>query len=131
MSNLAQLKKIWYAKLKESGFQDIEYYEESSYGMNRFDKHPENPEVMQARADYYQMSTHFLSDHSFESDFEKDIWEIHADGISIRNITKVLFEKQGIKTSKTKVGKIVKRLEDTMKALYLPEYSKRHGSTKR
>jgi len=86
-----RLKKIWYAKLAATGFEDIEPNENTlkkwSYSFNR---HYDTADLIQAKADYYYEAGHFLNSHKFETEVERVIWEYHTNGLSIRNIIKIL-----------------------------------------
>lgn len=116
----------WYGKLKDSGFEDIEKYEYSTYSMtDSLDKQKLHADVWQAKQEYYLLASRFLDETEFDNEREKIIWTYHSEGLSIRNIAKILFETGVAKTNnKSTVGVVVKRLETKMKSLYLPEYTK-------
>lgn len=118
-TELERLKEIWYKKLKDTGFDDIELSEQYS---NRRSTSRSNdwidPLLRQATEDYYTMAYHFLHSYEFESEIEKVIWEYHAEGLSIRNIVKILKDVK-VETNRIKVWKTVNRLTTIMKGLYL------------
>jgi SUMO ligase MMS21 Smc5/6 complex component len=118
-----KLLKEWYDKLADSGFEDIEQHEYSTMGnfTEPLGKLKIHPDVWQAKADYYTMADCFLNENTFDNELDKVIWTYHVEGISIRNISKTLFEIGLAKTNnKSTVGAIVKRLETKMKLIYLP-----------
>lgn len=90
-----QLQSQWYSKLKDAGFEDIEDTSSpdemlkswhSSYFEIRHD-----PEVFKAKQFYYAKAEHFhtqkLERPQYEL-FNKDdmIWDMHMQGVSIRDI---------------------------------------------
>lgn len=68
---------------------------------------------------YYNMAHHFLTEYQFESELEKVMWEYHAEGLSIRNIVKVLNSTKAINTNRERVWKTIRRLVVLMKERYL------------
>lgn len=90
---LNALTKIWYEKLTESGFRDIEsspiYLKEwdSHYFQSNFD-----PLSFENRAEYYRMAEKFTHSHDFPTYLEFKIWELHAQGLSVRDIASSLKE---------------------------------------
>lgn len=85
-----QLQKIWYQKLKDSGFNDAEdttnedgymLVWHSSYFYSRY-----TPETYKEKQDYYRLASSFTSLYEFISQQERDIWNLHAEGQSLRTI---------------------------------------------
>lgn len=115
----SELKQIWYKKLNDSGFKDIEKDEFNLKSMsNRFASQHADPILWQAKKEYYELAEKFLQEYQFQNNREKVIWEYHANAISIRNIVKLL-KKARINTCKSVVGRTLFRLEQTMKRMYL------------
>lgn len=120
-SSLAELKtlqKVWYKKLKENGFEDIEdtsspreYLKtwHSSYFQVRY-----TPEIFDLKQEYYRRASQFLHDHTFVDIIQKKIWELHAEGQSVRAISLAL-EPLGIQMNKDQVHKVVVGLVKQMK----------------
>lgn len=108
------LKDKWDAKLKDSGFVDIEQDETrlinlaSNFFRNRF-----NATKYEAKVEYYQIAGQFLHGHKFKNKTEKLIWALHSDGKSIREIVEAL-DKEGVKTYKDRIHKILKTLSKEM-----------------
>lgn len=127
-----QEKAKWYKKLKKSGFDDIERDEHrlkvntlDRIGRNTFSRVDYTSDqlsqerltakiVHDAKQEYYYKAEHFLNSHKFESEKERVIWEYHANGLSIRDIVKVL-NKAKIKADRYKVWKIIYKLAKEMK----------------
>lgn len=108
------LKAEWYKKLKKEGFEDVETDEEHlETWHSTFFKVRHNATLSEAKEAYYRRATHFLNDYNFDSDLEKALWGLHAEGISIRNIVKALKGK-GFKAYKNSVHLKLKRLVKIM-----------------
>lgn len=109
-----KLQRKWYAKAKASGFQDIERNEDelhslTSYaGNNRY-----NPPRREAWTEYYRLAGQFLNEWKFESASERLIWELHAEGYTIREIA-ALIKKHRVKIKKSAVGNVIKALYTEM-----------------
>ena len=114
-----KLNDEWRKKLKKSGFQDIEDEDENidrgswDFRMKRVQR------IYRTKSEYYYMATQFLNDYKFESVLEKTIWTYHAEGVSVRDIVKLLNE---LKLSKYKhwssVHIILQKLEAKMYEMY-------------
>lgn len=122
--SLASLKKKWYAKLEKSGFEDAERPEFDRYALKSSSDKFNTADTVRdyyAKTEYYSMARKFLHDYKFSSNLEKVIWEYHTEGISVRNIAKLL-KKVKFKMNKDKVNAVTMRLEKEMKKLYLVGY---------
>ncbi len=114
------LKIIWYKKLADSGFVDIEADEETMKRRGTRTEEfarPRSRRSWEAKQAYYRMATHFLNSYPFASKLDQIIWEYHVEGISIRNISKLLTKARYKHKGKTLVGKMLLRLVNTMKSL--------------
>lgn len=123
LNDYAKLKKIWYDKLEKSGFDDIEDDQErlKSYSsiFVRKDQRMNALDTWQAKAAYYSMAEQFLNDFEFESKFQRIVWEYHANGISIRDISKLLKKARVKRTiNRDAIWLIIKELEHEMKVMY-------------
>lgn len=120
-----KLKKTWYKKLKEEGFVDIEADEDTlkswdSGGYHRSRVSTEQTLWMQQNAEaYYGLASSFLHEFKFETELDKVIWEYHSNGISVRNITKLLKNAGIKKINRTAVWIVVKKCKEIMKKMYL------------
>jgi hypothetical protein len=92
----AKFKKLrdkWYAKLEKTGFKDIEdnKYDEPKlkvYDYLKFKAIP--PDLHEARKKYYSNCRDVLNVHRFESVLHRKIWELHTDGMSLREIERAI-----------------------------------------
>ena len=109
---LQALTQKWYQKLKKSGFDDIEmpngkwlkqYHNE--YYQARY-----TPLEFQNKEEYFRKARHFLIEHAFESEKDRLVWQLHSEGLSLREITK----KLKIKLKHHHVGDIIVRLRNIM-----------------
>ena len=117
-------KRYWYRKLARSGFHDIER-EGPKYKVEAHTARFNTEAVARswhAKTEYYSMAGQFLNNYKFASRLEKIIWEYHTNGISARNIAKLLKKVKIIKPNKDNISTIIKRLIIEMKKLYLPGY---------
>jgi hypothetical protein len=103
-----ELQEQWYKKLKDSGFNDIEqdenYLLTSAYNMfnpnrNKVGSIQGVVDRMNSKAEYYRLAGHFLHEFKFPTELEKEIWDLHSQGISHRNIILKLKQK-GVKLGK-------------------------------
>ena len=121
-NDLKELIKVWYKKLKESGFKDAERF---------IDNYPEpvlhywdstyfstsgaiNPQSFEERQEYFYQAHHFLNTYQFKSQTDHHIWRLHSEGMGLRTISKEL-AKLNIKLNKDSVGAIVKTLRLKMR----------------
>lgn len=112
----AQLTAEWYQKLKDEGFSDIErpdgrLKEWSTSHCLLY----HSGLTFEAKQTYYQMAGKFLYDNKFVNEFEKHIWSMHSDGLSIRTIVKAL-KKKKFKAYRRVVHETVQRLKKEMMA---------------
>lgn len=123
-SEYERLKKLWYKKLKDSGFEDVETDEDrlKVWSSTLFGKSKGLVQNggWQAKASYYQMTSDFLIDNRFETEIDKVIWEYHSHGISVRDITSTL-RKAKVKTNRQYVWEIINRLQTKMKQRYMKD----------
>ncbi len=116
-----KLRAIWYKKLEREGFNDIEQDEDNLKSWSSQFKRKVSLDSWQAKAAYYYMAESFLNDYKFESRVERIIWEYHANGISIRDIVKLL-QKVRIKRHKEQVNAVIMFLRAAMKKMYTNVY---------
>lgn len=72
------------------------------------------------------MATKFLSSYSFPTALEREIWELHTDGKSLRDIS-IELHKKGHRFFKDKIHHIIKHLEAVMRGLDSPYQKKIEG----
>lgn len=81
----------WKQKLKDDGFKDIERDDDRLQDWSAaFARHPE---YNQSKEEYYRLAGQFLHEYRFQGPqaaFNRQIWELHANGTSIREIVKIL-----------------------------------------
>lgn len=141
-----KLKKLWYQKLKEIGFEDVEQNPDSNKEPYLKEWHSHyfqgrhNPAGFLIQREYYYRASQFLNSYNFESELERNIWALHANGKSYRQITIELTPKvqhskfcskhqcdlfcpalansEATILNKDKVNVIVRKLKEVMKNLY-------------
>ncbi len=130
------LQRDWYKKLEtdsktnpEEGFVDIERhgrYEgmlkiySSEFYSKDYDK-----VVRDSKQEYYQLALNFLESYKFESNREKIIWEYHSNGISMRDISKLL-KKIRVKMNRNDVCTLINRLKFSMYQMYVKPRAAQH-----
>lgn len=121
-----ELQKNWYKKLKEEGFVDIEkekhgfksYIYANGAGLVEGKKNQYSATYRNSKIEYYRAAEHFLNEYKFKSNLDKVIWEYHSNGISTREISKLLADAKVLKTSYTTIWQTVKRIRTLMKKKY-------------
>jgi hypothetical protein len=117
---LKALQKVWYKKLEDSGFKDIEDINNNIKVWPSISQRSQ--EYIEANTIYYRMANHFLVDYDFGPDIiDKVIWEYHANGISIRDIADALHRAKIKRTGRLVVHKTIQRLQAEMYKLYKVE----------
>lgn len=117
-----KLQNTWYKKLEKDGFDDLERRGVPDEwirhgGRIRVTDANFSYEKMESQTDYYRIVGFFLHDHTFENEFQKQIWTYHAEGISIRDMVN-LFEKNGIDTYRDKINRELIELKKLMLKRY-------------
>ena len=108
------LQKKWYGKLKKAEFKDIERPDGTlELWTCSFFKTRYNETLFSAKEEYYRLASQLLHSHSFQDKKEMLMWQMHSEGISVRNIVKTLKAKK-FKVSKDTVHAVIKRLANLM-----------------
>lgn len=88
-----KLQNEWYKKLKDSGFDDIEWqrsdtgYEEYSPFLKGFQSYIDRPDFI-ATQNWYLLVQNYLTHAPLHPKIEKIVLELYATGLSYRNISK-------------------------------------------
>jgi hypothetical protein len=114
-SDYKKLRAKWYAKLKKSGFEDIESDDDNLKDWSSKFEREKSLTSWKAKESYYYMATSFLNSYRFVTELEKAIWEYHSNGLSHATIANLL-KKTKIKTNRTTVGLVIKRLRQIMQS---------------
>lgn len=111
--NFKKLKAQWDKKLKESGFEDIEQADgnlkiwHSTIFKNKFYK-PRS----EAKIEYYRLAGQLLWSYTFKSKNERDVWALHCEGFSRRQIqTKLKLKEFFVRST---VEKCVKAMKESV-----------------
>lgn len=113
-----KLQDHWYNKIKTDGFVDIEYKDGSNErgAPNLKNKTPVQIEAIET---YYTMARHFLIEYEFGREIEKTIWSYYSEGLTYRDIEKVLAGVKIKNLKKSQIKNIISKLEIEMKNKYL------------
>lgn len=106
-----KLQAVWEKKLEQSGFEDIEQADGNlKTWHSEWYKYRSGLEVDMGREEYYRHAGYFLYEYQFKNEMERRIWELHAEGLSIRNIVIALKPRYKKTVYKRKVHEILKPL---------------------
>lgn len=123
---LKKQQKVWYKKLKESGFEDIEYFDKDMEpkhllrGGSKFSPLTNEQEnsmnyssvgilnEYEATVSYYDKARSLLHTIPFKNEQERLIWEMYSEGEAVRKIGKV------VGFSHPKVLKIIKQIKESL-----------------
>jgi glutamine synthetase adenylyltransferase len=110
-----ELQAKWAKKLEKDGFEDIETLDGKLKGISHADffKAHYNQIDAQAKEEYYRQAGYFLYEHKFKNELERKIWELHLEGVGIREIVKVL-KKRRHKVYKRMVHEILRPLVEKL-----------------
>jgi DNA-binding NarL/FixJ family response regulator len=102
----------WYNKLAKAGFEDAEERHSPREMLktwhNTWFQARGTPDQFGAQAQYYQLATDMLSTYDFGTARRKQVWALHAEGQTVREIAKAT------KYSKTHVHHIIQSIKADM-----------------
>ncbi len=111
-----QLKKLqnkWYDKLEKSGFEDIEERHSPKEFLKRWAgqwfKRRTHVHNFEAKQEYFYQCGHFLTTHDFDTETERKVWQMHSEGLSLREIARSMRWK-----SHHKVRLVINKLKQEM-----------------
>jgi hypothetical protein len=123
-----ELRDIWYRKLKEDGFRDVERagglmkadnssapYIQTHAGYRRFSQSSRSHMVRthnEGIAEYFRLAGHFLYEHDWDNPRNKRIWELHSQGYTAAHIA------ARFKLTAMWVQKVLWKIADEMKIKY-------------
>lgn len=85
------LLRFWRQKLKDSGFNDIEnengVLKDSKFGYRIYED--TDSMYVTAKSQYFYLAAEFLNDHKFDNEIDKKVWELHCEGATCQEITKI------------------------------------------
>lgn len=88
------LEQKWYKKLAESGFVDAEDTSREDMPLkawhDQYFRRRYNVTTFAAKQSYYQRCQDFSHSYNFTDLHEKRVWDLHCEGVSVREIGKKL-----------------------------------------
>lgn len=116
-----QLKALWYKKLKDTGFKDIETFSGyiKDWPSQRIQR-DFSPEKIQERQEYFRAASQLYWEHEFDSVLEKSIWQLHCEGKSYREISETLRNSRN-KLNKDKVQITISKLSKLAHSMVMNE----------
>lgn len=102
------LKTEWYQKLKDEGFEDIEYGMEHGLlkGLPKLNTESQN---------YFITASKMAHDYEFVDEYEEVIWRLHVDGKTVEYIAKLL------KVTPSKIQRRLDSLREDLKGYIAQE----------
>lgn len=96
------LQAEWYSKLTATGFKDAEDGSDrlKAWDSYRMPKHS-NLDVRQ----YFLDATQFMHEYSFANPRERIIWQLHSEGLYLREVAKA------VGSNKDTVAKVIKNIQ--------------------
>lgn len=129
-SKFNQLQAKWYKKLEKEGFKDIEQDEnklkrwDSHYFIAQYTSSGEkktgtshtefDTSRFTAKQEYYRLAGEFLHNYHFDSEVDRKIWELYAEGQTAMQIYETLKTSKKTKVYRDMVYKTIKRLSKIM-----------------
>lgn len=110
---LLKLQQKWYKKLEKSGFKDIESPFKPGQPLKHWDSIHfqlyQTKESFLERQRYYQLAEQMLHDFKFKKKVHKKIWEMHAKGRSLTEIS------ESVKLHRNTVYRIIRKYASYIK----------------
>lgn len=104
------LQSKWYKKLEDSGFVDIEKGETDSVV---------KPEIISTKTAQYHVGDlysnlcqNILATFKFKKEIHKVIFQLHANGLSEREIKETVQTERGITVSQKGINLLIKRVKE-------------------
>lgn len=120
------LEDLWYKKLKQSGFDDIEpgprYLKYSIESILTRKYNLDRKLEYKKREEYFRIAGQFLYEYEFKDEISKIVWELHSEGSSIRKISKRLSDL-GKKRATTQVKETIHEIRTIMFEKYNKDVS--------
>lgn len=111
----AKLQAEWYAKLKQSGFEDAEVNEVYMHKYAGYFKAKNTPTEFQETQDFYYYATQKLQTGKFNSKLEYRIWEMFCDRVGSRETARRLKRLGYKRIGKDRVLETVRVLRERFK----------------
>lgn len=118
-----RLQKKWYSKLEDLGFDEIEDTDSPREFLKSWHNHHFqniDPLVIEFNKEYYDQARSALHTYRFETKKEEKIWELHADGLSLREIAAKL--KIKIHIAHTTVNHLKERMSLSTELINVRNY---------
>lgn len=115
---LLKIRREWYAKLRSSGFSDIEHTDEKTGVTGDFAFLKQHQQAVAkafnpATENFYRLARSFLEHYTFSSAMERYMWELYTEGTSYRKMQKLLTKRFGKRYKITfNIATICHRLRD-------------------
>ena len=113
-----QLKKHWYKKLKDTGFRDIEFSEESPYLIDDYMRSAKavTRSNLKSIAEHYRLASEFYWIHTFKRKYDKLVWQLYVEGKTERETVRILSKSRykHYRTSRYPVHESIVKTKEAM-----------------
>ena len=112
-----RLYAIWNAKLKASGFNDVEDSSEDrrlKVWHSHYFRHRVGIERQEASKTYYEAARALCHAYKFDNPTHKKIWELHSEGWPRRQI-QIAIAHFEISYKQAQIGEIIKKIAKAIK----------------
>jgi hypothetical protein len=89
---LQDLQKVWYAKLRATGFKDLEFFTEAGVATTSMLNASIGSLMGHYRPEseyYFSKARWYVHHGTFETNFEALVWQYHSDGVSAVAMSKI------------------------------------------
>lgn len=113
------LQEKWYKKLKDEGFKDVEQDENH---LKEWDSHAfvsrYSSKLFASKQTYFELAGQFVYTYKFKTPREKLIWELHAEGKTITQISTELKRRRYKTYNRSGVHIIIQSIAKVMLKQY-------------
>jgi hypothetical protein len=114
-----QLRRKWYKKLADTGFEDAEdeWGRLHKYHSYKFmdQSFTQTPEQMLITQSYYSQAGELLAEFAWKDKTHRKIWELHCEGKTLLEICAGLKKTRCRKLAKSQVDRIIKQYQQYIK----------------
>lgn len=110
-----KLAELWNKKLEDSGHEEIEDFTLAEPPLKRNEASlfkSIDPTYYNTTVLYYAKARDLLNTFDFKTELHRQIWELHSEGVSVREIARALNQK---KVKRSTVHNVLKQLKREVK----------------
>lgn len=92
-----QLFNLWNIKLIKAGHIEVEDFETPGIPLKSWDNlkfRGMNQDVLESKRAYFEACSNLLHDYKWDNEIHRDIWRLHSEGLSVREIVSKIHKKR-------------------------------------